>query len=79
VAAVAHRHIALLLVWYITIVHFYYGHLEPRVFPVNPVILTGRMPEERYREFYALDYERITRQGKDASASTTRIETKVGK
>jgi hypothetical protein len=37
------------------------------------------MPEERYREFYALDYERITRQGKDASASTTRIETKVGK
>jgi len=78
VASVAHRHIALLLVWYITIVHFYYGHLEPRVFPVNSVILTGRMPEERYREFYPLDYERITRQGKDDPKPAGHVETKVG-
>ena len=79
VASVAHRHIALMLVWFITIVHIYYGHLEPRVFPVNPVILTGRMSEERYREFYPLDYERMARQGEDARGTAAHVETRVGR
>lgn len=57
-AALLHRNLALLAAWFILIVHIYYGHLAPRVFPFNSVIFTGGMKEEQYKDLYALDYAR---------------------
>ncbi len=75
VFSVAHRHIALLLAWFITTVHIYYGHLAPQVFPGNSVIFTGRMSEAKYRELFPGDYERIT----NSEDAQSHIETRVGR
>lgn len=58
-AAIIHRSLALFLAWFILSVHLYYGHLEPRMFPINTVIFTGKMSKSRYREMYPLDSERL--------------------
>ena len=55
---VIHRSMALFLTWFIISVHFYYAHLAPGFFPVNTVILTGKMPISRYRALYPLDADR---------------------
>lgn len=58
-AAVIHRSVALFLAWFVLSVHIYYAHLAPNLFPVNTVILTGKMPKSRYRALFPLDTERI--------------------
>lgn len=58
-AAVIHRSVALFLTWFIITVHYYYAHLSPGLFPVNTVILTGKMPKSRYKELFPLDDERL--------------------
>lgn len=58
-AAVLHRSVAIFLVWFVLSVHFYYAHLAPGLFPVNTVILTGKMSKERYRALFPLDNERL--------------------
>jgi cytochrome b subunit of formate dehydrogenase len=59
---IIHRSMALFLTWFIISVHFYYAHLAPGFFPVNTVILTGKMPVSRYRALYPLDAERVLMQ-----------------
>ena len=58
-AAVIHRSVALFLAWFVLSVHIYYAHLAPGLFPVNTVILTGKMPKSRYRDLFPLDEERL--------------------
>lgn len=58
-AAVIHRSVAIFLVWFILSVHFYYAHLAPGLFPVNTVILTGKMGKSRYKALFPLDKERL--------------------
>jgi len=58
-AAIIHRSVAIFLVWFIISVHFYYAHLSPGLFPVNTVILTGKMSKSRYEALYPLDRERL--------------------
>ncbi len=55
VALVAHSDEAVLAVAWILIVHFFFGHLAPGVFPLNKSIFTGRVPRERYRLEHPLD------------------------
>jgi cytochrome b subunit of formate dehydrogenase len=57
VVAVIHRSMALFLSWFIITVHLYYAHLSPDLFPINTVILTGKMPKSRYRALFPLDTE----------------------
>jgi cytochrome b subunit of formate dehydrogenase len=64
-AAVIHRSVAIFLVWFILSVHFYYAHLSPGLFPVNTVILTGKMGKSRYKALFPLDKERL--EGDDGS------------
>jgi cytochrome b subunit of formate dehydrogenase len=58
-AAVIHRSVALFLAWFVLSVHIYYAHLAPGLFPVNTVILTGKMPKSRYEALFPLDKERL--------------------
>ncbi len=61
-ALVAHRGLAVLSIGFVVMVHFYYGHLAPRAFPLNPVIFTGKMKKEKYKEWFYLEYQRLTGQ-----------------
>lgn len=62
-AATIHRSVAIFLVWFVLSVHIYYAHLAPDLFPVNTVILTGKMSRARYEALYPLDRERLPQQG----------------
>jgi formate dehydrogenase subunit gamma len=55
-ALVAHSDEALLAVGWILIVHMYFAHLSPLVFPMNKSIFTGKVPMSRYREEYPLEF-----------------------
>lgn len=58
-AAVIHRSVAIFLFWLVLSVHIYYAHLAPDLFPVNTVILTGKMSRARYEALFPLDHERL--------------------
>ena len=58
-AAVIHRSVAFFLAWFVLSVHLYYAHLAPGLFPVNTVILTGKMARKRYEFLFPMDRERL--------------------
>jgi formate dehydrogenase subunit gamma len=62
IAAVIHRSVAIFLVWFVLSVHIYYAHLAPNLFPINTVILTGKMSKARYEVLFPLDRERLPEQ-----------------
>jgi cytochrome b subunit of formate dehydrogenase len=59
VALVAHSHEALLALGWIFVVHVFFNHFSPGVFPLNKSIFTGRVPEERYKREHPLEWEKI--------------------
>jgi len=59
VAHAAHSDEAVLAVAWIFIVHLFYAHLAPNVFPMNTSIFTGRVPRQRYQEEHPLAAELI--------------------
>lgn len=59
ISLVAHSDEALLAVAWIFVVHFFFTHLAPRVFPINTSIFTGRVPRERYALEHPLEYESL--------------------
>ncbi|MDP2948237.1 MAG: hypothetical protein Q8P22_01700 [Chloroflexota bacterium] len=59
----AHSDEALLAVTWIFVVHLFYAHLTPRIFPFNPAIFTGRIPAPRYQEEHPLEYEELLAAG----------------
>lgn len=59
VMATAHRHEAVLAILFIIIVHIYYGHFHPGVFPVNTVMFTGKMLKSKYKQRFGREYSRI--------------------
>ena len=60
----AHSDEALLAVTWITVVHIFYAHLAPRVFPFNTSIFSGRVPASRYRHEHPLEYAQLVESGK---------------
>jgi formate dehydrogenase subunit gamma len=58
-ALVAHSDEAILAVGWILVVHMYFAHLSPLVFPMNKSIFTGKVPITRYREEYPLEYVQL--------------------
>jgi len=60
----AHSDEALLAVTWIAVVHIFYAHLAPRVFPFNTSIFSGRVPASRYRHEHPLEYEQLVESGK---------------
>ena len=58
-ALVAHSDEAMLALTWIFLVHVFFNHFTPKVFPINTSIFTGRVPKKRYQEEHPLEYERI--------------------
>ncbi len=59
VALTAHSHEAVLALGWIFLVHVFFNHFSPGVFPLNKSIFTGKVPEERYKREHPLEWERI--------------------
>jgi cytochrome b subunit of formate dehydrogenase len=57
-AYIAHSDEALLATGFIFLFHFFHTHLRPETFPMDPVIVTGRMPLERFKDERPLEYRR---------------------
>ncbi|MBI2958319.1 MAG: hypothetical protein HYY32_05690 [Chloroflexi bacterium] len=58
-ALVAHSDEAILAVGWIVIVHMFFAHLSPSIFPFNKSIFTGTVPLAKYKEEHPLEYDRI--------------------
>jgi len=58
-AYITHSDEALLATGFIFLFHFFHTHLRPEAFPMDPVIFTGRMPLERFKEERPLEYRRL--------------------
>jgi cytochrome b subunit of formate dehydrogenase len=58
-AYITHSDEALLATGFIFLFHFFHTHLRPESFPMDPVIFTGRMPLERFKEERPLEYKRL--------------------
>jgi len=59
-ALVAHSDEAMLALIWIFLVHIFFNHFAPGVFPINTSIFTGKVPRERYRQEHLLEYERLS-------------------
>ncbi len=57
-AYVAHSDEAQQATGFIFLFHFFHTHLRPETFPMDPVIFTGRLPLERFKEERPLEYQR---------------------
>jgi formate dehydrogenase subunit gamma len=71
-ALVLHSDAAILAVCWMVFVHLYFAHLSPHVFPMDKAIFTGRVPVERYKAEFPLEYERI-------AAGARREATRAGR
>lgn len=58
-ALIIHGDAAVLGVGWMVMVHMYFAHFSRHVFPMDKSIFTGKVPAERYREEFPLEYERI--------------------
>jgi hypothetical protein len=61
---VVHSDEALLATGFIFLFHFFHTHLRPESFPMDPVIFTGSMPLEKFKEERPLEYERAVKEGR---------------
>ena len=62
-AQVVHSEEALLAVGFVLIFHFFHIHLRPESFPMDPVIFTGRMSLERFKQERPAEYRRLLETG----------------
>jgi cytochrome b subunit of formate dehydrogenase len=58
-ALVAHSDEAMLALIWIVLMHIFFNHFSPGVFPVNTSIFTGKVTRERYQREHALEYKRL--------------------
>ncbi|MBU2503209.1 cytochrome c3 family protein [bacterium] len=64
VAGIIHSDEALLATGFIFTIHFFNTHFRPDRFPMDPVIFTGRMTLEEFKEDRPREYEQLVREGK---------------
>lgn len=60
-ALIAHSDEAMLALIWIFMVHIFFNHFAPGVFPLNTSIFTGRVSKKRYRQDHPLEYERLVK------------------
>jgi hypothetical protein len=63
VAVIIHSDEALLATGFIFIIHFFNTHLRPTKFPLDDVIITGRLTAEDMIYEHPLEYETLKRNG----------------
>lgn len=59
-AMIAHSDEAMLALSWIFLVHIFFNHFSPGVFPMNTSIFTGRVSRERYLKEHPLEYRELT-------------------
>ncbi|MBI2860514.1 MAG: cytochrome b/b6 domain-containing protein [Chloroflexi bacterium] len=59
VALIAHSDEAMLALTWIFMVHIFFTHLAPGIFPLNKSMFTGKVSRERYIREHPLEYERM--------------------
>lgn len=59
-ALVAHSEEAMLALIWIMIVHIFFNHFSPGIFPMNTSIFTGKVEVERYQRDHPVEYARLT-------------------
>jgi len=64
VATIIHSDEALLATGFIFTIHFFNTHFRPDRFPMDPVIFTGRMTLEEFKEDRPREYEQLVREGR---------------
>lgn len=63
VATIIHSDEALLAVGFIFTIHFFNTHLRPESFPLDPVIFTGLVPLDEYKEDRPEEYKALKESG----------------
>jgi formate dehydrogenase subunit gamma len=58
-ALVIHSDAAILAIGWILMVHMYFAHFSRHTIPFDKSVITGRVPIERYREEFPLEYASI--------------------
>ncbi|MBI4188378.1 MAG: cytochrome b/b6 domain-containing protein [Chloroflexi bacterium] len=58
-ALVIHSFEAMMALVWIVLVHIFFSHFTPGVFPINTSIFTGKVSKERYSREHPLEYERL--------------------
>lgn len=66
-ALIAHGDEAILAVTWIFLVHIFFNHFRPGIFPLNTSIFTGKVPKERYHEEHPLEYSESDKEQETAS------------
>ncbi len=64
VATIIHSDEALLATGFIFTIHFFNTHFRPDRFPMDPVIFTGRMTVEEFKEDRPREYEQLVAEGR---------------
>jgi len=58
-ALIVHSDAAILATGWILFVHMYFAHFSRHTFPFDKSVFTGRVPIERYKEEFPLEYARV--------------------
>src|SRR3990172_4233652 len=56
-AYVAHTDEAMLAITWIVLVHVFFNHFSPGIFPINTSIFTGKVSRERHRKDHPLELD----------------------
>ncbi len=64
VATIIHSDEALLAAGFIFTIHFFNTHFRPGIFPMDPVIFTGRVPLEEFKSERPREYQQLLESGK---------------
>ena len=64
VSEIVHGHEALLAVAFIFTFHIFHANLRPDKFPIDPLFLTGRLPEDELKHDRPMEYDRLVEEGK---------------
>ncbi len=64
IATIIHSDEALLATGFIFTIHFFNTHFRPDRFPMDPVIFTGRMTLEEFKEDRPREYEQLVKEGR---------------
>ncbi len=75
-ALVAHSDEAMLALIWIFLVHIFFSHFPPEIFPINTSIFTGKVTKERYQREHPLEYQGLfeTTEEKEEGLSETTEE-----
>ncbi len=74
---IAHSDEAMLALTWIFMVHIFFNHFAPGVFPINTSIFTGKATKERYQREHPLEYARLTQTAETETAEKEEKEVEI--